>query len=124
MQLGDLSTHLNTELGIEVGQRFVHQEDLRLTNNSTAQSNTLTLTTGKSLRLTVEQLLDRKDLGRLTNAGINLLLGFLAQLQTECHVVINGHVRIQSVVLENHRDIAVLRSNIVYQTIADVQFTF
>ena len=52
MQLGDLGTHLNAQLSVQVGQRFVHQEDLGLTNDSTAQSNTLALTTGQSLGLT------------------------------------------------------------------------
>ena len=45
----------------------------------------------------------------------------MAQLQSEGHVIINGHVGVQSVVLENHGDIAVLRSHVVDQAVADVQ---
>ena len=40
--------------------------------------------------------------------------------QTEGHVLVNGHVRVQSVVLEDHRDVAVLRGNVVDQTVTDV----
>ena len=53
VKLRNFGTHLCTELSIQVGKRFVKQEYLRLTNYCTSQSNTLTLTTGQSLRLTL-----------------------------------------------------------------------
>ena len=53
MQLGNLNTHLASQLCIQVGQRLVHKEYLRAADNSTAHSHTLSLTTGQSLRLTV-----------------------------------------------------------------------
>ena len=62
MQLGDLDSHLYTKLCIQVGQRLVHQEYLWLTHDCTTHSNTLSLTTGKSLRLTIKQMLDIKIL--------------------------------------------------------------
>ena len=54
MQLGDLGTHGNAQLGVQVGQRLVEEEDLRLTDNGTAQSNALALAAGQSLGLAVE----------------------------------------------------------------------
>ena len=69
MQLGQLGSHLGTELRVQVGQRLVQQEDLRLTDDSTAQRNTLTLTAGQSLRLTVEQVGDVQDPGSLFHAA-------------------------------------------------------
>ena len=47
----------------------------------------------------------------------------MAQLQSESHVIIDGHVGIQSVVLEDHGDITVLGGNIIDETVADVQLT-
>ena len=120
VQLDDLGTHAGTQLSIQVGQRLVEQEDRRVTDHCTAQGNTLALTTRQSLRLTVEQVLDLQDLSSLADALVDLVLGHLAQLQTESHVLVNGHVRVQSVVLEDHRDVAVFRGNVVDQTVADV----
>ena len=102
MQLDDLGAHAGTQLGIQVGQGLVQQEDCRVTDHCTAQSNTLTLTTGQSLGLAVQQVLDLQDLGSLVNAAVDLVLRGLAQLQTECDVLVNGHVGVQSVALEDH----------------------
>ncbi len=56
------------------------------------------------------------------HALVDLVLRGLAQLQTECHVLVNGHVGVQSVALEHHGDVAVFRGNVVDQTAADVHF--
>ena len=122
MQLGDLGTHLNAQLGVQVGERLVHQEDLGLTNDGAAEGDALTLTTGQSGGLTIQQSLDAQDRGGFLNAAIDVRLGHLAQLQTESHVVVNGHVRIQSVALENHRDVAILRGNMVDELVVDIEF--
>ena len=123
VDLGQLSSHGCTELGVQVGQRFVQQEYLGVTNDCTTQSNTLLLTTGQSLGLTVEQMGDIKYASSFLNASLDLFLGSLVQLQTECHVLKYGHMRIQSVVLEHHRDLSVLRCYIIDQTVADEELT-
>ena len=56
VELGNLRSHRSTELSVEVGKRFVEKEYLRLTNDSTTERNTLSLTAGKSLRLSVEKM--------------------------------------------------------------------
>ena len=50
MNLGDLGSHCRTELSVEVGERLVEKEYLRLADDSTSERNTLLLTAGKSLR--------------------------------------------------------------------------
>ena len=69
MQLGDLGAHLHAQLRVQVGERFVHQEDLRIADDGAAQSDALTLAAGERLRLTVEKLLDAQDLRGLANAA-------------------------------------------------------
>ena len=44
MKLCDLDTHLYTELCIEVGERLIHEEYLRITHDRTSHGNTLSLT--------------------------------------------------------------------------------
>ena len=46
-------THLASQFCIQVGQRLIHQEYLRITNDSTSHSNSLSLTTGQSLWFTI-----------------------------------------------------------------------
>ena len=42
-ELDDLSAHLVTELGVEVGQRLVHQQDLRIADDGAADGDALAL---------------------------------------------------------------------------------
>ncbi len=108
LQGGDLGTGLHTELGVEVGQRLIHEEDLRLTDDCAAHGHTLTLTTGQGLRLAIKVLGQVEDLGGLLDALADLFLRGAGDLQGEAHVVGHGHMRVQGVVLEDHCDIAVL----------------
>ena len=49
----------------------------------------------------------------------DLVLGDAGDLQREAHVVGDGHVRVQRVVLEHHRDVAVLRRHVGDVAVAD-----
>ena len=124
VELGDLSSHLSTELSVEVGKRLVEEEYLRLTNDSTTESNTLSLTAGESLWLSVEEVRDVEDTSSFFNLTADFVLRNLSELKTESHILEYSHVRIKSIVLENHCDVSVLRSNVVYKTVADVELTF
>ena len=62
-------------------------------------------------------------LKRVRDAAGDLGLVRLAQLQREAHVLAHGHVRVQGVVLEHHRDVAVFRFHVVHDAITDAQIT-
>ena len=49
------------------------------------------------------------------------LVGVFASFEREAHVLAHGHVRVQRVVLEDHRDVAVLRRALVDDLVADAQ---
>ena len=94
MQARYLKTHLNAKFCIQIGQRFIEEENLRLADNRPANGNTLSLPSGQSLRLTLQQIVKPKNVGRLANLGINVG-GFRAvHLQTEGHIVIDIHMRV------------------------------
>ena len=112
LERGDLGTGLDTELGVQVGQRLVHEEDLGLAHDGTAHGHTLTLTTGERLGLAVQVLGQAEDLGGLAHALVDLGLGGAGDLQGEAHVVVHGHVRVERVVLEDHGDVTVLGLNV------------
>ena len=120
MDLGNLDTHLYTKLSIQVGKRLIHKEYLRITNDSTSHSNSLSLTTGKSLRFTIKKLVKVKDSCCFTNSLVDLVLRNFTKLKSECHVIINCHMRIQSVVLEYHCDITVFWLYIVHNFVTNL----
>ena len=64
-----------------------------------------------------------EEVGRFFDAPLDLLLGPLAQLQAEGHVVVDRHVRVERVGLEHHCDVPVLRCNVIHQAVADVDVT-
>ncbi len=123
VQLGDFGPHLRAQLGVQVREGFVEEEDLRVAHDGAPQRDALPLAAGKRLRLAVQQVGDVERAGRLFHAALDFVLRHLAQLQAERHVVVDRHVRVQGVVLEDHRDVAVLRGDVVGKGVAYVKLT-
>ena len=56
VEAGDLGARLDAQLGVEVGERLVHQEDGRLADDRPAERDALALAAGQLLRLALEQV--------------------------------------------------------------------
>ena len=112
-QLNELGAHLVTELGVQVGQRLVHQEDLGVAHDSAADGDALTLAARKRLGLTVEVLGNAQNFSSGANLAVDLVLGDLLELKRKRHVLVYRHVGVQSVALEHHGDVAVLGRHVV-----------
>ncbi len=116
---GDLRPGRDAQLRVEVRQRLVHEEDLGLTNDGSPHRDPLALTTGQGLRLALEELLEPEELRGVSDLPHAIGLGDPSHLEREAHVVGHGHVRVERVVLEDHRDVAVLGRQMRDVAVAD-----
>ena len=109
LQSLDLDPHLHPQLGVQVGERLVEQEHLRLTHDGAAHGDALALPAGEQARLAVEQFVQLQDFRCLLHPRGNLRLGHAAYFQAVGHILAHAHVRIERVVLEDHGDVALRR---------------
>ena len=88
-EFDDLRAHLVTQFCVQVGERLVHQEYLRITDHSSSNGNTLTLSAGECFRLTLKILRNVKNLRHFADLFVNLVIRCLFEFQRKCHVFIN-----------------------------------
>ena len=62
VQLLDLGAHLDAQLGVEVGQRLVEQEELGVAHQRPAHRDALALAARQLAGLAVEQVVDLQEL--------------------------------------------------------------
>ena len=110
----------DAERGVEVRQRLVEEEDLGVADDGAADGDALALAAGELLRQAVEKRRDLQHLGRLAHALVDLLLAAAAEPHAEGHVVVDLHVRIERVGLEDHGDAALRRRQVVDHLAVDL----
>jgi hypothetical protein len=115
----ELGAQLHAQLRVQVRQRLVHQEHLRLTDDRAAHRHALALATREGARLALQELLEAEDPGRVLNATVDLVLRHLLEPQPEGDVVVDRQVRVERVALEDHGDVAIARGNVVDDALAD-----
>ena len=120
VQPAEHGASVNAELGVQVGQRLVHQEHRRVANDGASNGHALSLPARELLGLAVQQLADPQFVGCFLDPPVDLGLGGFAQPEAKGHVVVHGHVRVQSIALEHHGDVAVLGGDIVDQAVPDI----
>ena len=120
MQLRERGAHPDAELRVEVRQRLVHQEGLRLADDRPAHRDALPLAARELRGLAVEEILRARAARRprCTRRTISAF-GVLPDAEPEAEVLAHAHVRVQRVVLEDHRDVAVGRLELRHVDVAD-----
>ena len=122
LELGDLDAGGDAKRGVEVRQRLVEQEHLRVAHDGAADGDALALAARHRLGQAVEKFGELQDLGGLANAPVDLGLAFLGDLHAEGHVVVDGHMRIERIGLEHHGDAALRRRHVVDHLAGDLEF--
>ena len=118
LKLFDDGTHLHTKLGIQVGQRLVHQQHTRFDDEGAGQGNSLLLTAGKLAGLTLGQRKNLHQVKCFLDTLFNLRLFDTACFQTIGYVFFDRQVRENGVVLEDHADVALMGRNVVDDLVA------
>ena len=108
VQLDQLRPHMGAQLGVEIGERLVEQEHLRLAHQRPAERHALLLAAGKLPRLAVEQRLELQELGRRLrpSAGALALSARRASSADRRCSRATRHMRIERIGLEHHGDVA------------------
>jgi hypothetical protein len=120
VQPRELQPHLHAQRGVEVRQRLVEQEHLRLARDRAADRDALPLAARQLLRLAVEQVIDVQDLRGLLHGLVDLRLLRAGELQPNAmlsYSVMCGY----SVRLEHHRDAALRARHVVDLRAVDQQ---
>ena len=109
LQITNKKPHLVAQFRIQIGQRFVQQQNPRLNYQRPRQRHTLLLPAGQLPRIPPRQPLQLHHLQHLGGAPGNLLARALPHLQPKRQIAAHRQVRKQRVVLKHHANIAPLR---------------
>jgi hypothetical protein len=112
VKLGERSAHSDSELRVEVRERLVHEIRLGLARDGPPHGDPLALAARELGGLPLEELLQPEQARHLFDALARVALRGAAHLEPVPEVLSDGHVRIERVGLEHHRDVAVPRGEV------------
>src|SRR5205814_1418327 len=103
-----------TELGVEVRERLVEEKNPWLTDDGATDRDALPLAAGELTGTPLEHTSNSEYLRRLAHARFDLGTREFPQVKRERHVLVDGHVRIECVALEDHCDVTLVRRDVVH----------
>ena len=116
-----LAPRRDPKRGIKVRQRLVEEKHLGITNDRPTESNALALPPRQCVRLTLQEFRQAKDASGILDPAFDLCLIDGSPAQPEREIVLDRHVRIKRVGLKNHRDVTVLRRDVIHYPAIDGQ---
>ena len=112
LDAADLFAHLNAQAGIQVAERLIQEQQIRLFDQRTGDRHTLLLAAGKLARFAVKEVVHMDQFRHFKSSFLPFILGYILDLQRESNVLHHGHMRIKGIVLEDETDTAVSRFHI------------
>ena len=119
-----IRSHLPAQLRVEVRQRLVHQIDRRVAHERARERHALLLSARKLARLPLEQIVETEAPRGSDDSRFDLDAADRSRAQREGDVVEDREVRIERVVLEDHRHVALGRGHVVDYAIADPKMAY
>ena len=108
LQVLQLGAHVDAQTGVEIGERLVHQEGLRMAYDRAGEGDALALASGKLAGQIRQQLREAEARGDVASTSADDFgRRTLANAQRKSDILRDGHVRIKRVALKHHGDVAV-----------------
>ena len=120
VQPRQLDPGARAQRGVEIGERLVEQEGARLLHDGAADGDALALAARELARTPLQQRVHLQHLRGRLHALRDLVLRQSDIDEAEGEIVPHGHVRIERVVLEHHRDAALAGRRLVDTAALDV----
>ena len=124
MQAPDLGAHLGAELGVEVAERLVEQEHFRVAHDGASHRDSLALASGEVCGTTVEIFRESENFGDFRDRTGDHILLHAPDAQAEGDVFGDVEMRVERIVLEHHRTVAILGRDAVHHSVVDGQGAF
>ena len=105
--------HFHSQLGVQVGEGFIHEKDFRVDDNGPCQGNALLLAAGELGGHPLLQMVYLHYLQDIIHLGLYLVLGYFPVLKAECHIVPDRHVGEDCIVLEYHAHVPLVGGDVV-----------
>ena len=137
VQLGELGAHVDAQLRVEVRQRLVHEEHVRMPDHGAAERDALALAAGElggrrsssapswsccataSTSLSMPRMTSRRRAGQEPDQRQALMQAKPRHDERQAEVGPHRHVRVERVALEHHRDPPLVRPQMVDRRSAD-----
>ena len=109
LQPADLGARLHPQRGVQIGKRLVHQKHRRVAHHGAAHRHALTLPARQFGRPAVQQGAKVQHGGGAGHLTLDVAPAHSLRAQAERHVLAHAHVRVERIVLEHHRHVALMR---------------
>src|SRR5690606_34915561 len=119
-----LRAHMHAQLGIEIAERLVEEKHLRVAHDGAPHGDTLLLSPRQLSGAAIENRLYVENTRRIQHPPLDFRLRYPPGAEPESHILEDRHMRIKSVALKDHRDIAVFRGDVIDDLSVDRDLAF